>query len=141
MLTQDFREKLPEKDKNIIRYNVYDVVNVDKEVYQITNINVENLKDIFEISLQKQNMGEQNPDFFEYSSNIKIDRKIKTDDNQIYIKNNDKWVKLLDKNGNPQIKNIELVRNKENEITQIYNMQIRKMNALNYLIKTAFQKT
>lgn len=86
-------------------------------------------------------MGEQNPDFFEYSSNIKIDRKIKTDDNQIYIKNNDKWVKLLDKNGNPQIKNIELVRNKENEITQIYNMQIRKMNALNYLIKTAFQKT
>lgn len=41
MLTQDFREKLPEKGKNITRYNVYDVVNVDKDVYQIKNVNIE----------------------------------------------------------------------------------------------------
>ncbi len=120
MLTQDFREKLPEKGKNITRYNVYDVVNVDKDVYQIKNVNIEDLKNIFEISLQKQNMGEQNPDFFEYSSNVKIDRKITTDDNQIYIKDNDKWVKLFDENGNPKIKNIEILRNENNKITQIY---------------------
>lgn len=71
-------------------------------------------------------MGEQNPDFFEYSSNIKIDRKITTDDNQIYIKDNDKWIKLLDENGNPQIKNIEILRNKNNKIKR--NFQLNKTN-------------
>lgn len=104
MLTQDFREKLPKKGKNITGYNVYDVVNVDKQVYKLTDVSVKNLKDIFEISLQKQNEGERNPDFFEYSSNIKIDRRITDEDNkivQIYVKEGNEWVELLDFDGNP----------------------------------------
>ncbi len=105
MLTQDFREKLPQKGKAITFYNVCDVVNVDKEVYKIKNVTTEDLKNIFEISLAGQNEGEKNPNFLEYSSNLKIDRKITEDDNkvaQIYIKENNKWVELLDKDGKPK---------------------------------------
>lgn len=108
MLTQDFREKLPEKGKNITYYNISDVVNVNKQVYVIKDATVKDLKNIFEISLKNQNDGETNPDFFEYSSNIKIDRRIDDSDNkvaQIYIKENNIWHKLLDENGSPIDKN------------------------------------
>lgn len=105
MLTQDFREKLPQKGKDITYYNVCDAVNVDKNVYQIKNVTTEDLKNIFEISLAGQNEGEKNPNFLEYSSNVKIDRKITEEDNkvaQIYIKENGAWAELLDKDGNPK---------------------------------------
>lgn len=52
MLTQDFREKLPEKGKDITYYNISDVVNVNKQVYQIQDVTVGDLKNIFEISLK-----------------------------------------------------------------------------------------
>lgn len=108
MLTQDFREKLPKEGNNITRYNIYDVVNVDKNICQLKDVTVSDLKQIFEISLEKQNEGERNSDFFEYSSNIKIDRRITDENNkvkQIYIKENNEWVELLDENGNPKDKN------------------------------------
>ncbi|CCY63298.1 5'-Nucleotidase domain protein [Clostridium sp. CAG:967] len=108
MLTQDFREKLPEKGKDITYYNISDVVNVNKQVYQIQDVTVGDLKNIFEISLKNQNDGETNPDFFEYSSNIKIDRKTDDSENkisQIYINENGSWHKLLDENGRPADKN------------------------------------
>lgn len=104
MLTQDFREKLPEKGKDITYYNISDVVNVNKQVYQIKDVTINDLKNIFEISLKNQNDGETNPDFFEYSSNIKIDRKTGNSKNkvvQIYLKENGSWARLLDKKGNP----------------------------------------
>lgn len=104
MLTMDFRERFPQKGQNITLYNINDVVNVDKDIYKIEDVSVKDLKNIFEISLKSQDKGKTNSDFLEYSSNIKIERKIDDSENkvvQIYIKENGKWQKLLNENAEP----------------------------------------
>jgi len=98
---QTTRENLPSKGKPINKYNMCDTINLDSDIHVIKNASVKDLKNLFEISLENQNLGVTNGAFLEYSDNIRITRQdSKTDKvKQIEIKEeNGKWTKLLDEN-------------------------------------------
>ncbi len=107
---QHLREILPEKGKPINWYNIADAANMDFGLYRIKDCSIELLKEIFEVSLQKQNMGLSNPTFLEYSDNLRVTRKANSNEDedkvlQIEIKENREWVKLLDKDGKAKYPN------------------------------------
>lgn len=102
---QFLREKLPSKGKPVNRYNICDSINVDADLCK-ADVNTAKLKEILEISFEKQNRGLTNPSFLEYSDNLRITRRQNPKENedivcQIEIKENDSWTKLLDEEGNP----------------------------------------
>lgn len=104
LLTMDFREQLPSKGRKILMYNIDDTLNVSKPIWKLYDLNAENLREIFEISLKKQKDGSSNSDFLEFSNNLKIVRFCVKEENarkvkQIYIKENGKWNALFDKSG------------------------------------------
>ncbi len=101
---QHLREVLPENGKPINWYNIIDAANMDFDLYRIKDCSIELLKEMFEVSLQKQNMGLSNPTFLEYSDNLRVTRKTNPKDGedkvlQIEIKENGEWVKLLNEDG------------------------------------------
>ena len=101
---------MPEKGKPINWYNIADAANMDFGLYRIKDCSIELLKEIFEVSLQKQNMGLSNPTFLEYSDNLRVTRKANSNEDedkvlQIEIKENREWVKLLDKDGKAKYPN------------------------------------
>ncbi len=102
---QLLREKLPLRGKPVNWYNICDSINVNADLYK-ADINTSKLKEILEISFKQQDKGLTNPSFLEYSDNLRITRRQNPKDGedivcQIEIKENDKWNKLLDKNGKP----------------------------------------
>ncbi|MDP4268189.1 MAG: 5'-nucleotidase C-terminal domain-containing protein [Bacteroidota bacterium] len=110
LLTMDIRDKLPSAGNDIKLYNVKYALNVDKPVSRKI-VTPKDLKDIFEISLEKQADNETNRDFFEFSDNLKIERYVNRTKNeskvkQIYIKDkNGNWQGLLeDVNGETVVK-------------------------------------
>lgn len=102
---QFLREKLPSKGKPVNWYNICDSINVNADLCRAA-INTSKLKEILEISFEKQDRGLTNPSFLEYSDNLRITRrqKPKEDGNivsQIEIKENGCWIKLLNEDGSP----------------------------------------
>ena len=104
-LFSDFREKTPEKGKSLTPYNIKDIINIDKSMWTIENISIPELKELFEISLKNQKDPE-NDCMLEFSDNIRITRFKEPQDGgvvkQIEIKENNKWVELLDDNRKPK---------------------------------------
>lgn len=104
LLTMDLREKLPGKNKNISLYNINDTMNVDKPIYKINDVTPDDLREIFETSLRKQEKGATNSDFLEFSNNLRVERLgVKDQDakkvKQVYINENSDWKPLFDENG------------------------------------------
>ncbi len=102
---QFLREKLPSKGKPVNKYNICDSINADADLYK-ASIDTAKLKEIFEISFEKQDKGLANSCLLEYSDNLRITRRKEPKDNedrvcQIEIKENGRWKKLLDKDGKP----------------------------------------
>lgn len=100
---QLIREKLPARGQSVNRYNICDSINIDNSLYRV-NLTCDKLKEVFEVSLKKQDTGITNSPFLEYSDNLRITRKgdAKEDEDkvvQIEIFENGDWVKLLDSNG------------------------------------------
>lgn len=104
---QTTRENLPSKGKSINRYNLCDTINLDSDIHVIKNASIEDLKALFEVSLENQNSGITNGAFLEYSDNIRLTRQKGDGDKvkQIEIKENGKWTKLLDENSKAIDKN------------------------------------
>lgn len=100
MLSMDLREKVPQAGSEVSYYNICDAMNVDKGLCKYKEISANELKNMLEISLKGQNEGIKNPDFIEYSDNLKIVRfaNPKDDNNkiaQIYFKENGEFIPLL----------------------------------------------
>ncbi len=105
-LSMDLREKNPAAGQPITPYNIGDIINVDKKLVVFEDINIAGLKTMLETSLREQNDGNHAKNFIEYSDNIMVDRYINVAPNepkvkQIYFKQNDKFIPLLDENSKP----------------------------------------
>ena len=111
-LSMDLREKNPAAGQPITPYNIADIINVDKRLVVFEDIDIAGLKTMLETSLREQNDGNHAKNFIEYSDNIMVDRYINVAPNepkvkQIYFKQNDKFVPLLDNNSNPLNKDLK----------------------------------
>ena len=111
-LSMDLREKNPAAGQPITPYNIADIINVEKKLVVFENIDIAGLKTMLETSLREQNDGNHAKNFIEYSDNIMVDRYINVAPNepkvkQIYFKQNDKFIPLLDINSNPVNSNLK----------------------------------
>ncbi len=111
-LSMDLREKNPAPGQPITPYNICDIINVEKKLVVFEDIDIKGLKTMLETSLREQNDGNHAKNFIEYSDNIMVDRYIDAEPSepkikQIYFKQNDKFIPLLDNNSNPLNKNLK----------------------------------
>ncbi|MBR5303242.1 MAG: 5'-nucleotidase C-terminal domain-containing protein [Candidatus Gastranaerophilales bacterium] len=72
-LSQDARGELPEIGDEIYRYQINKIMGVSKDVWTLV-VSGSELFEIFNVSLRAQSDKRANSDFFEYSSNIKVER-------------------------------------------------------------------
>ncbi|MBQ3642170.1 5'-nucleotidase C-terminal domain-containing protein [bacterium] len=103
-LSMDLRERAPKAGQDVTAYNICDVLNVEKNIFKYGGISADELKGMLEVAFKHQKDGIANRDFFEYSDNVKVERVVNADENepkvkQIYIKENDEFIPLLDENG------------------------------------------
>lgn len=111
-LSMDLREKNPAVGQPITPYSIGDIINVEKKLVVFENIDIAGLKTMLETSFREQNDGNHAKNFIEYSDNIAVDRYINVSKDepkikQIYFKQNDKFIPLLDENSKPLNKDLK----------------------------------